>query len=108
MVKLDPVIRQEPRKECRTREPKSPFKIRGKSNNFARIFIRTIFTQGRTPLDDGFSSKRLAETRVSRSDSEHLLEIHPSSRVGSTTTPFPLVDFFGAIRKSTKRLTRIN
>ena len=51
MMKLDPIIIQEPRKEIGTREPQSPFKIRGKSNDFAHIFIRTIFTQGRTPLD---------------------------------------------------------
>ena len=54
VVKLDPVIMHEPREESRTREPQSPFKIRGKSYDFARIFIRTIFTQDRTPLDDGF------------------------------------------------------
>ena len=54
VVKLDLVVRQEPREETRTWEPQSPFKIRGKSYDFARIFIRTILTQGRTPLDDGF------------------------------------------------------
>ena len=54
VVELDPIIGQEYRKERRTREPQSPFKIRGKSYDFARIFIRTIFTQGRTPLDDRF------------------------------------------------------
>ena len=53
-MKLDPVIIEEPRKEIGTREPQSPFKIRGKSYDFARIFIRTIFIQGRTPLDHGF------------------------------------------------------
>jgi len=50
VVKLDPVIMQEPREESRTRESQSSFKIRGKSYDFARIFIRTIFTQGRTPF----------------------------------------------------------
>jgi hypothetical protein len=54
LVMLDPVIMQEPREKIRTREPQSPFKIRGKGYNFASIFIWTIFTQGRTPLDDGF------------------------------------------------------
>ena len=49
LLKLDPVIRQEPREETRTWEPQSPFEIRGKSNNFARIFIRTILTKGSTP-----------------------------------------------------------
>ena len=53
-MKLDPVIIEEPRKEIGTREPQSPFKIRGKSYDFARIFIQTIFIQGRTPLDHGF------------------------------------------------------
>jgi len=54
VVKLNPVIMQEPREESRTREPQSPFKIRGKSNDFACIFIRTILAQGRTPLDNRF------------------------------------------------------
>jgi len=54
MVKLDPVIGQEPRKETGTREPQSPFKIRGKSHNLARIFVRTILTKGGTPLDYRF------------------------------------------------------
>jgi len=55
-----------------------------------------------------FFGKRLAETKVSRSDSEHLLATHPSSRVGSAATPLALFDFFGAIRKSTERFTRIH
>ena len=50
-MKLDPIIIQEPRKEIGTREPQSPFKISGKSNDFTLIFIQTIFTQVRTPLD---------------------------------------------------------
>ena len=54
VMKLDPVVAQESREEKRTREPQFPFKIRSKSHDFARIFIRTILTQGRTPLDDGF------------------------------------------------------
>jgi len=58
MMKLDPVIGQEPRKEIGTREPQSPFKIRGKSYNLARIFIRTIRTQGKTPLDYGFHRQK--------------------------------------------------
>jgi len=73
VVKLDPIVMQEPREEIRTREPQSLFKIESKSYDFARIFIWTIFTQDRMPLDDGFLRKRPAETRVSRSDSEHLL-----------------------------------
>ena len=54
MVKLDPVVAQEPREEKWTREPQSPFQIRSKSDDFARIFIWTILTQGRMPLDDRF------------------------------------------------------
>ena len=54
MMKLDPVVMQEPREETQTMEPQSSFKIRGESYDFARIFIRTIFTQGRTPLHDRF------------------------------------------------------
>ena len=54
MMKLDPVIIEEPRKEIGTREPQSPFKIRGKSHNLARIFVRTILTKGGTPLDYRF------------------------------------------------------
>ena len=52
VMKLDPVVAQEPREERRTRKPQSPFQIRSKSDNFTRIFIRTILTQGWTPLDD--------------------------------------------------------
>jgi len=54
-----------------------------------------------------FSGKRPFETRVSKSESEHLLGTHPSSRVGSAATPLPLLDFLAAIRKSTGRFTRI-
>ena len=54
-----------------------------------------------------FSGKRPAETRVSRSDSEHLLGTHPSSQVGSAAMPFPLLDFLGAIRKFTGCFTHI-
>ena len=56
VMKLDPVVAQEPREESRTREPQSPFKIRGTSYDFVRIFIRMILTQGRTPLDNGSGS----------------------------------------------------
>ena len=51
MMKLDPVVIQESRKEIRERNSQSSLKIRGKSYDFANIFIRTIFTQGMTPLD---------------------------------------------------------
>jgi hypothetical protein len=107
VVKLDPVIRQEPREERRTREPQSPFKVRGKSYNFACIFIRTILTQDRTPLDDRFGWCKPTKTRASKSELEHLFGTHPLSRVGSVATFFPLLDFLGAIRKSTGRFTRI-
>jgi len=45
VVKLDPVVMQEPREEIRTRESKYPFKIRSKSYDLARIFIRMVFTK---------------------------------------------------------------
>ena len=76
--------------------------------------ILPVFSYGRSSPKAGrhwmtdFSSKRLAETKVSRLDSEHLLATHPSSRVGSAATPLPLLDFFVAIRKSTERFTRIH
>ena len=54
MMQLDPVVVQESKKERRTRKPQSPFQIRDKRNDFARILIRTILTQGRTPWDDGY------------------------------------------------------
>jgi len=54
VVELDPVVRQEPKEKTRTWEPQFPFKIRGKTNNFARIFIRTVLTKAGTPLDHGF------------------------------------------------------
>ena len=58
MVELDPVVAQEPREEKQIRKPQSPFQIRNKRNDFARILIRTILTQGRTPLDDGFLQQK--------------------------------------------------
>ena len=36
-----------------------------------------------------------------------MLGVQPSSRVGSAATPLPLLDFLGAIRKSTGRFTRM-
>ena len=58
MMKLDPIIIEEPRKETRTRKPQSSFKIRSKSDNFAHIFIRTILSQGRTSLDYRFQRQK--------------------------------------------------
>ena len=57
MMKLDPIIIQEPRKEIRTRKTQSSFKIRCESNNFIHIFIRTVVAQGRTPLNHRFQRK---------------------------------------------------
>ena len=54
VMKLDSVVAQEPKEQKWTREPQSPFQIRSKGYDFARIFIRTILTQGRMPLDGGF------------------------------------------------------
>ena len=58
LVKLDPIITHEPREERRTREPQSTFKIRSESYDFTRIFMRTIFTEGRMPLDDRFLQQK--------------------------------------------------
>ena len=54
VMKLDPVIIQEHRKETKTRKPQCSFKIRTKSDNLAHIFIRMILTQGGTSLDHRF------------------------------------------------------
>ena len=51
MMQLDYVVVQKPREEIRARKTQSPFKIRSKRNNFARIFIWMIMAQGRTPLN---------------------------------------------------------
>jgi hypothetical protein len=40
MMKLDPVVIQESKKEIRERNSQSSLKIRKNSNNLARIFIR--------------------------------------------------------------------
>ena len=58
MMKLDPIIIQEPRQEIRTRKPQSTFKIRKKCNNLARIFIWTVVAQRRTPLDYRFRQQK--------------------------------------------------
>ena len=58
MMKLDPIIIQEPRKEIRTRKAQSPFKTWSESNNLTRIFVRTILASGRTPLDYRFSRQK--------------------------------------------------
>ena len=44
MMKLDPIIIQESRKEIRAVETQPSLKIWKKSNNLARIFIRTGVT----------------------------------------------------------------
>jgi len=46
MMKLDPVVAQESKKERRARKPQSSFQEGSESNNFPRIFIRMILTQG--------------------------------------------------------------
>ena len=51
MMKLDPIIIQESRKEIRAWKTKPSLKIWKKSNNFACIFIRTGVTKCWTPLD---------------------------------------------------------
>ena len=57
MVKLDPIIVQKSRKEIRARKTQSSLKIRNKSNDLARIFVRTGVTKRGTPLDYGFRSQ---------------------------------------------------
>ena len=59
MVNLDSIIIQKSRKEIRARKTKPPLKIRNKSNDLARIFVRTGVTKHGTPLDYGF---RIQET----------------------------------------------
>ena len=51
MMKLDPIIIQESRKEIRAGNTQSSFKIWKKSNNLARIFIRTGVAKCWTSLD---------------------------------------------------------
>ena len=57
MVKLDPIIIQKSRKEIRAGKTKPPLKIRNKSNDLARIFLRTGVIKRGTPLDYGFRSQ---------------------------------------------------
>jgi len=51
MVKLDPIIIEESRKEIRAGKTQPSLKIWNKSNNLACIFIRTNVTKCGTPLD---------------------------------------------------------
>ena len=51
MVKLEPIIIQEDRNEIRAGKTQPSLKIRKKSNNIARIFIRTGVTKCWTSLD---------------------------------------------------------
>ena len=81
VVKLDPVIIQEPREKNQTRDSQSPFKIRGKCYNFVHIFIQTIFTQGRTPLDDGFLWQKTIKNKGLQVK-VRTLTWHPSFLVG--------------------------
>src|SRR6185503_6780741 len=76
--------------------------------------ISPVFSYGRASPNAGrhwitdFDGKKPCLTKDSKSDLEHLLDSQPSSRVGSAAAPFPLLDFLGAIRKSTDRFTRIH
>jgi hypothetical protein len=58
MMQLVPVVAQEPIKEGTARKPQSPFQKWGESNNFPHIFIRMIFSQGRTPLNNRSESQK--------------------------------------------------
>ena len=51
MVKLDPIIIQESKKEIRAGKTQPSPKIWNKSNNLARIFIRTGVTKCGMPLE---------------------------------------------------------
>ena len=51
MMKLDPIIIQESRKEIRAGKTQSSFEIWKKSNNLARIFVWTGVTKCWTALD---------------------------------------------------------
>ena len=51
MMKLDPIIIQESKKEIRAGKTQPSLKIWNKSNNLARIFIRTGVTKCWTSLD---------------------------------------------------------
>ena len=57
VMKLDSIIIQKSRKEIRAGKIKPPLKIRNKSNDLARIFIRTGVTKRGTPLDYRFRSQ---------------------------------------------------
>ena len=108
MMKLDPVVAQESKKERLAWKPQSSFQEGGESNNFTRIFIRMIFNHGGCHWIIDLGTKRPCETKVSRSDWEHLLVLQPSSWVGSVAAPFPLFTFLGAIRKLTDCFMRIH
>ena len=51
MMKLDPIIIQESRKEIRAGKTQPSLKVWNRSNNLARIFIRTGVIKCWTPLD---------------------------------------------------------
>ena len=51
MVKLDPIIIQESKKEIRAGKTQPSLKIRNKSNDLACIFVWTSVTKRGTPLD---------------------------------------------------------
>jgi len=51
MIKLDPIIVQESRKEIRAGKTQPSLKVSNNSNNLACIFIRTGVTKCWTPLD---------------------------------------------------------
>ena len=57
MVKLDPIIIQVSRKETRAGKTQPSLKIWNKSNDLARIFVRTGVTKCGMPLDYGFRSQ---------------------------------------------------
>ena len=48
----NPPIKEKTMEEIKRRNRKSTINIRSKSNDFARLFIRSIMTKGRTPLNN--------------------------------------------------------
>ena len=58
MMKLDPVIVLEPRKEIWARKIQPSFKIRCENDNLARIFIQKMLTQSTMPLDQKFRRQK--------------------------------------------------
>jgi len=108
MMKLDPIIIQESRKKLELERP-NPHSKYGTNPIISPVFSygQASPSAGRHWITD-IDGKKPCLTTNSKSDLEHLLDSQPSSWVGSAAAPFPLLDFFGAIWKSTERFMRIH